>query len=56
MSQVMSNREPEYCNNIALKFDNPKTSAETYLLNLLQISRQKQTTLIFFCFSRYITH
>ena len=32
----MSNREQEYCNNITLKFDNPKTSAETYWLNLFK--------------------
>ena len=30
MSQVVSNRKQEYCNNIALKLNNPKTSAETY--------------------------
>ena len=58
MSQVMSNRVIENKNIVitALKFDNPKTSAETYWLNLFQISRQKQTTLIFFCFSPYIPH
>ena len=50
----MSNRVIENKNIVitALKFDNPKTSAETYWLNLFQISRQKQTTLIFFAFHR----
>ena len=30
MSQVVSNRKQEYYNNIALKLNNPKTSAKTY--------------------------
>ena len=46
VSQVVSNRKQEYCNNIALKLNNLKTSAKAYWSILKTIYTDKEIPVI----------